>query len=25
MKNVPMREEIEKQGGIKLIYIDVPR
>lgn len=24
LKNGPMREEIEKQGGIKLIYIDPP-
>jgi hypothetical protein len=24
LKNGPLREEIEKQGGIKLIYIDPP-
>ena len=24
MKNGPLRDEIEKQGGIKLIYIDPP-
>ncbi len=24
LKNGPMREELEKQGGIKLIYIDPP-
>jgi hypothetical protein len=24
LKNGPLREEIEKQGGIKLIYIDLP-
>ena len=24
LKNGPLREEIERQGGIKLIYIDPP-